>query len=91
MPTIPLCTIRERIVDKSVALLIAYRKNCAAATAPSQVRPLIPISSTRLLMLLQLILPEQFKLLPIYSLCILKCRALKGEYAHFIKCMPNPD
>lgn len=62
MPTTSLRNIRDRIIDKTVSVLIAYRKNCAAATAPSQ-----------------LILPEQFKLLPIYSLCIMKSRAFKGR------------
>lgn len=28
---------------------------------------------------MQLILPEVFKLLPLFTLCMLKCKALKGE------------
>lgn len=37
MSNTSLHNIRGRIIDKTVSTLIAYRKNCAAATAPSQV------------------------------------------------------
>ncbi|KAF8518397.1 Sec23/Sec24 trunk domain-containing protein [Hysterangium stoloniferum] len=49
--------IRDDLTRKCTALLLAYRRNCAASSAPSQ-----------------LILPEQFKLLPLYTLSILKTR-----------------
>ncbi|KAG9014795.1 COPII coat Sec23p-Sfb3p heterodimer component [Tulasnella sp. 427] len=56
-----LSDIREDLAQRFVDLLVGYRKNCAASTAPSQ-----------------LILPESYKLLPVYGGAILKTQALKG-------------
>ncbi|KAG8921373.1 COPII coat Sec23p-Sfb3p heterodimer component [Tulasnella sp. 417] len=53
--------IREDLAQRFVDLLVEYRKNCAASTAPSQ-----------------LILPESYKLLPVFGGAILKTQALKG-------------
>lgn len=53
--------IREDLTQRFVDLLVGYRKNCAASTAPSQ-----------------LILPESYKLLPVFGGAILKTQALKG-------------
>lgn len=38
------------------------------------------IPKTHRLISLQLILPEVFKLLPLFTLCMLKCKALKGKH-----------
>ncbi|KAG8939549.1 COPII coat Sec23p-Sfb3p heterodimer component [Tulasnella sp. 424] len=56
-----LTEIREDLSQRFVDLLVGYRKNCAASTAPSQ-----------------LILPESYKLLPVFGGAILKTQALKG-------------
>jgi protein transport protein SEC24 len=55
-----------------------YRKHCAPAVQPGQVRFSSPILRGYWL-ISQLILPEGFKLLPLYTLCMLKSKALKGE------------
>ncbi|KAL5508758.1 hypothetical protein ACEPAG_4737 [Sanghuangporus baumii] len=57
-----LSTIRDTLTEKCSSILLAYRRNCAAATSPSQ-----------------LILPEAFKLLPLYLLALQKNRSLRAH------------
>ncbi|KAL5536166.1 SFB3 [Sanghuangporus sanghuang] len=57
-----LSTIRDTLTEKCSNILLAYRRNCAAATSPSQ-----------------LILPEAFKLLPLYLLALQKNRSLRAH------------
>ncbi|KAJ1752962.1 COPII coat Sec23p-Sfb3p heterodimer component [Coemansia sp. RSA 1821] len=57
----PLRSIRERLSDRCVQILTAYRRNCAAGSPPGQ-----------------LILPEAFKLAPLYTLSLLKSPAIRG-------------
>jgi hypothetical protein len=38
MPSLKLSTIREDLTEQCSAILYSYRRNCAAATVPSQVR-----------------------------------------------------
>ncbi|ORY06568.1 hypothetical protein K493DRAFT_203088 [Basidiobolus meristosporus CBS 931.73] len=57
----PLKTVREKLTQKCVRILAAYRKHCATSTSPGQ-----------------LILPEAFKLFPLYALTILKSRAFRN-------------
>ncbi|THH09228.1 hypothetical protein EW145_g2180 [Phellinidium pouzarii] len=57
-----LSNIRDSLTEKCSSILLAYRRNCAAATSPSQ-----------------LILPEAFKLLPLYTLTIHKNRGLRAH------------
>ncbi|WFD31439.1 COPII coat Sec23p-Sfb3p heterodimer component [Malassezia sp. CBS 17886] len=53
--------VRAFLTGKAVAILSAYRRNCASSTSPGQ-----------------LILPESFKLFPLYVLALMKTKALKG-------------
>lgn len=53
--------IHKKLTDDCVAILTAYRTNCAATTSAGQ-----------------LILPEAFKLLPIYVHGSMRSQALRG-------------
>ncbi|KAI8324754.1 hypothetical protein GQ54DRAFT_295924 [Martensiomyces pterosporus] len=57
----PLRQIREKLTDRCVQILTAYRRNCASGSSPGQ-----------------LILPEAYKLAPLYTLALLKSPALRG-------------
>ncbi|KAJ1666385.1 COPII coat Sec23p-Sfb3p heterodimer component [Coemansia sp. RSA 1646] len=59
--TAPLKGVRERLTDRCVQVLTAYRRNCASGSSPGQ-----------------LILPEQYKLSPLYTLALLKSPAIRG-------------
>ncbi|TPX31423.1 hypothetical protein SmJEL517_g05252 [Synchytrium microbalum] len=58
----PLRTVREQITDKCVKILTAYRKHCASSSSNPG----------------QLILPESFKLYPLYALSLLKTKAFRA-------------
>lgn len=53
--------VRSYLTSKCVAILMAYRRNCASSTSAGQ-----------------LILPESFKLFPLYTLALIKNKAIKG-------------
>ncbi|KAJ2617786.1 COPII coat Sec23p-Sfb3p heterodimer component [Coemansia sp. RSA 1365] len=57
----PLKSIREKLSDRCVHILTAYRRNCASGSSPGQ-----------------LILPEAYKLSPLYTLSLLKSPAIRG-------------
>ncbi|KAJ1938807.1 COPII coat Sec23p-Sfb3p heterodimer component, partial [Linderina pennispora] len=57
----PLKQIRDKLTDRTVQILTAYRRNCASGSSPGQ-----------------LILPEAYKLSPLYTLALLKSPALRG-------------
>ncbi|KAJ2003211.1 COPII coat Sec23p-Sfb3p heterodimer component [Coemansia thaxteri] len=59
--TAPLKGIREKLTDRCVQVLTAYRRNCASGSSPGQ-----------------LILPEAYKLSPLYNLALLKSPAIRG-------------
>ncbi|KAJ1961557.1 COPII coat Sec23p-Sfb3p heterodimer component [Dipsacomyces acuminosporus] len=58
---VPLRQIRDKLTDRCVQILTAYRRNCASGSSPGQ-----------------LILPEAYKLSPLYTLSLLKSPALRG-------------
>jgi protein transport protein SEC24 len=71
--------VRDQLTELCVKALLAYRKHCASSTSPAQVNlpstsSLIPTDTP----CLQLILPESFKLFPLYALALMKSKALKG-------------
>ncbi|THH27445.1 hypothetical protein EUX98_g6743 [Antrodiella citrinella] len=61
VPSYKLGYIKDDLTEKCSSILLGYRRNCAASTAPSQ-----------------LIIPEAFRALPVYTLCMHKCKALRG-------------
>ena len=80
MPAQKISVIREELTEQCSAILYSYRRICAAATVPSQVRPLAshvkqghPDNLAA-----QLIIPEAFRALPVYTLSLLKSKPLKG-------------
>lgn len=54
--------VREKLTEKCINILLAYRKECATGFSPNQ-----------------FVLPEVFKLLPIYLLALCKTAALHGK------------
>jgi protein transport protein SEC24 len=75
-----LSTIREELTEQCSAILYSYRRVCAATTVPSQVRPLASHVKQGHFdnFAAQLIIPEAFRSLPVYTLSILKSKPLKG-------------
>jgi hypothetical protein len=73
--------IREDLTEKCSAILLGYRKYCAASTALSQVSYLVLQADSLLMSTVykQLIIPEAFRALPVYALGILKSKPLKGQ------------
>lgn len=77
-----LSRVKDRLTDQCAALLLAYRRQCAADTAPTQVRT--PKRAEAVVTMLtatpylQLILPDAYKLLPAYTLCLLKEMMVRG-------------
>ena len=74
--------VREILTEGCVKTLLAYRKHCASSTSPAQVSRVSSvlelIVSDSLYFTPQLILPESFKLFPLYALALMKTKALKG-------------
>ena len=81
MSTVKLSTIHEELTEQCSAILYSYRRNCAAATVPTQVRPVGSAvkQSHQDDLAAQLIIPEAFRVLPVYTLSILKSKPLKGS------------
>ncbi|XP_051147877.1 protein transport protein Sec24-like CEF [Andrographis paniculata] len=61
IPLAPLAQVREQATNVCISILYSYRKFCATAATSSG----------------QLILPEALKLLPLYTLALLKCNGLR--------------
>lgn len=74
--------IREDLTEKCSAVLLGYRRNCAASTAHTQVRiNTLHVDTTRgpyTTGTVQLVIPEAFRALPLYILAMTKCKPLKG-------------
>jgi hypothetical protein len=80
MPTLKLSVIREELTEQCSSILYSYRRNCAAGTVPTQVCPVDLLSWRRDNLLdVQLVIPEAFRSLPVYTLSILKSKPLKGH------------
>ncbi|EMD35302.1 hypothetical protein CERSUDRAFT_124650 [Gelatoporia subvermispora B] len=62
LPNQRILAIQESLTENCSAILLAYRKHCAASQAPSQ-----------------LIIPEAFRALPVYTLAMMKSKPLKGR------------
>ena len=83
MRTQKIAKIQEQLTDRCAAILLGYRKYCAASAPASQVWALT-YDAVTLLIPLQLIIPEAFRALPLYTLAIMKSRPLKGVPLSFI-------
>ena len=72
--------IREDLTEKCSAILLGYRRNCAASTAHTQVgTAILYLRGPYTTGFVQLVIPEAFRALPLYILALIKCKPLKGE------------
>ena len=78
MPSKGLKDIRKALGDRCNRILGMYRRHCAPAVQAGQVS--VHVWRSELSTDEKLILPEGFKLLPLYTLCMIKSKALKGEH-----------
>jgi protein transport protein SEC24 len=81
-----LSRVKDRLTDRCAAILLAYRRQCAADAAPTQVRRLARADAVDTLLTTpfpQLILPDAYKLLPAYTLCLIKELTVRGMVTEF--------
>lgn len=73
-----LSNIREDLTENCSSILLAYRTKCANTSAIEQVHYGL-VTTFWSLTIKQLVLPESFKSLPIYTLAIHKSKCLRGQ------------
>lgn len=77
--------VRESLNERCIKLLVAYRRHCALSSRPNDVSlnphcsGIITFNLISLVEKSKIVLPESFRMLPLYILALQKTKALKGK------------